>query len=155
MALLNRSVQRWCGEAPVLSLSGGFDSRTLLSSLLAQGLRPKLLTMGFENSTDMVIVRQIASSFDLPLLSVEIDHDDYFRYGERITRLTNGTKVALDWHTFIYPAKADLPAESTLLVGTCGEMARSFYLDKGIVSLLADLGAPLTTRLFWRAGKRP
>ena len=147
---LNESLARSCSGKPVLSLSGGFDSRVLLSGLLRQGIRPTLLTMGFELSTDVAIVRKIASDFSLPLLCVEIEHDDYFRYGPTIVRLTDGTKNAVDWHTFIYVAKAEIEPESTLVVGTCGEIARSFYLDRGIASLLSN-SVPGSTWLFWKA----
>ncbi len=137
-----------------LSMSGGFDSRVILSSLLASGIRPSLLTCGSEDATDVVISRQIAAHFDLPIEVISLSPADYLEHGERISRLTNGTKSADHWHTFLYPHKAALPPAAALLVGTNGEFAATYFLDRGILSRTLDLvdralPAPALRDRFW------
>ena len=39
--IFNEEVSKWIGTSPVLSLSGGFDSRAILSSMLKQEIYPR------------------------------------------------------------------------------------------------------------------
>lgn len=147
---LNDEIRQWLSDNVVVSSSGGFDSRVILSSILKHGCRPLLLTMGFDNSTDVVISRQIASDLGLQFSVVALDLEDYLRHGSRIVALTNGTKTAWNWHTYIYPKKAKLDSSWPFFVGTNGEFARSFSLDKGILALAANMVTPLSLRSLWK-----
>ena len=60
-------------------MSAGYDSRVILSSLLAAGSRPTFVTMGFDNSTDVVVSRWIAKSLGSDIHVVELDIGDYVR----------------------------------------------------------------------------
>lgn len=117
-----------------LSLSAGYDSRLLLALCLANSCQPVVGTMGSRESTDMRIAGQIAAAEGLDHRRVEIDPDDYRRYAAEIVQLTNGTKSVGHWHTYIYSVKAGLPTDGVHLAGANGEIARSYFLDKGALS---------------------
>ena len=117
---LNAAVLRLAGNNPHLSLSGGFDSRVILASMLHQGLRPHLITMGREEATDVQVARYMARRFDLPHQLINLDLEEFFAHAPRISSLTNGTKTACHWHTFLYPLRAAIPTDATFFVGTLG-----------------------------------
>jgi asparagine synthase (glutamine-hydrolysing) len=146
---LNEEVARLAGDTPYLSLSGGFDSRVILSSLLKQGIKPHLITMGTDECSDVRVARTIASRYGLQHDLVRIELDDFLNHGTAISRLTNGTKTAWHWHTYLYPLKAKLPASSTFFVGTLGEFARSYYFDRGQIGRLGDRFPRQALERFW------
>jgi asparagine synthase (glutamine-hydrolysing) len=143
---LNASVRRLAGDHPHLSLSGGFDSRVILASMLHLGLRPHLITMGREDATDVQVARRMAQRFDLPHHLISLDLEEFFAHAPTISSITNGTKTAWHWHTYLYPLKAAIPADATFFVGTLGEFARSYYFDRGWLGRLASL-APEVWRM--------
>jgi len=85
---LNEEVARLAGDTPYLSLSGGFDSRVILSSLLKQGIKPHLITMGTDECSDVRVARTIASRYGLQHDLVRIELDDFLNHGTAISRLT-------------------------------------------------------------------
>ncbi len=140
------------GAGPVVSLSGGLDSRLILSRFLARGARPLCITMGSAESTDVAVASAIARRFALPHRVVELRAGDYLVHAAEITRAASGTKSARHWHTFLYPKAAGLSARSTHFVGANGEFARTYFLDKGIVARLANhVPGALAARLFFEA----
>jgi len=157
LQIFNAETARWFAEPTVVSMSGGFDSRVILASMLHQQLRPdRLLTLGFEQSTDVQISVAIAKHFNLPLQRVELEPQDYLRHGARISALTNGTKPAGHWHTHLYTRKANLDPTTRLYIGSNGEFCRSFLLDKGIVTRLAGMvPGEMLLRKFWSLKFRP
>ena len=150
LTAFNNETRQWISDNVVVSMSGGFDSRVVLSSLLKHGCTPSLLTMGFEDSTDVVISQKISSVLGLDLSVVMLRPQDYLDYGKTIVALTNGTKTAQHWHTYLYVNKAKLNPNCVFFVGCNGEYARSYYLDKGIIALAANIAAPLSLQCFWR-----
>ncbi len=146
---LNQEVARWSSNNPYLSLSGGFDSRVILSSLLAQGIRPHLITMGRNESSDVKVAKGIASTFGLDHDLIKITLDDFLDKASTISALTNGTKTAWHWHTYLYPLKASIPQSSTFFVGTLGEFARCYYFDKGFIGQVSNSFTPYTLNRFW------
>ncbi len=146
---LNDEVARISGSNPYLSLSGGFDSRVILSSLLRQGIKPHLITMGTDECSDVCVARSIASHFGLKHDLVRIDLDDFLAHGHEVSSLTNGTKTAWHWHTYLYPLKASIPSSSTFFVGTLGEFARSYYFDRGQLGRLGDQYPRQALNRFW------
>jgi hypothetical protein len=148
---LRDEVIEWAGPSPVLSASGGFDSRLLLAAMLSAGLKPDLLVQGTPESTDRVVVEAIGRRFGLRVRPVEAETDDYLECAPRVSRATNGTKATGHWHTYIYPAKAALHSGNRLFVGANGEFVRTYYLDRGIVANAADCLPPrLGLRQFWQ-----
>ena len=149
VAALNEEVGRLAGANPYLSLSGGFDSRVILSSLLRQGFKPHLITMGSDSCSDVRVARAIASRFGLQHDLVRIELAEVLEQGQEIASLTNGTKTAWHWHTYLYPRKARVPAGSSFFVGTLGEFARSYYFDRGRLGQLGDRFPGPTLNRFW------
>ncbi|HEY8601875.1 MAG TPA: asparagine synthase-related protein [Thermomicrobiales bacterium] len=150
LSAFNRSVATWATDRPVVAMSGGFDSRVILSALLREGVRPHLMTMGFPESTDVVIARAIAAEYSLPIDVVELRAEEYLTYGAQIVALTNGTKSAQNWHTFLSTRSAGLAVDDILLVGANGEYARTFYFDKGALAQAANFAPGRAIRGYWQ-----
>jgi asparagine synthase (glutamine-hydrolysing) len=146
---MNLEVATWSGNNPYLSLSGGFDSRVILGSMLQQGIQPHLITMGNDQCSDVRTAKAIASEYNLSHDLIRINIDDFFEHAPKISHLTNGTKTAWHWHTYLYPMKAQIPTDSSFFVGTLGEFARSYYFDKGQLGRLAALNPKLALHRFW------
>ena len=146
---MNLEVSTWSGYNPYLSLSGGFDSRVILGSMLQQGIQPHLITMGNDQCSDVRTAKAIASEYSLTHDLVRITINDFFEHAARISFITNGTKTAWHWHTYLYPLKAQIPADSSFFVGTLGEFARSYYFDKGQLGQIAALNPNLALQRFW------
>ena len=146
---LNEAVATWAGPKPYLSLSGGFDSRVILSSMLKQGIKPHLITMGSSEATDVQVARRIAANFGLQHDLIRLQLDDFFAHAPTISAITNGTKTAWHWHTYLYPLKATIPSEASFFVGTLGEFARSYYFDRGKLGNLAAMAPVSALRKFW------
>ena len=141
--VLCEEVARCVGSSPVLSASGGFDSRVLLAALLAGGgAKPELVVQGYSNSTDRVVVEAIGRRFGLKVHGIELTTEDYLGGADKICSATNGTKPAGHWHTYIYSAKSDLTEQDRFFVGANGEFARTYFLDQGIMSLAANCIPP-------------
>jgi len=151
LAAVNDEVKFCFRESAVLSLSSGFDSRVILSSLLKQGIAPRLLVMGREEASDVTVVRSISERHRLPLTVVNFSASDFLRSAPDILRITSGTKPATHWHTYFYVRKDEFRGVR-LCVGTNGEFARTYYFDKGALARTLDLppfaGA---TGPFWRS----
>jgi hypothetical protein len=146
---LNEEVARLAGSDPYLSLSGGFDSRVILSAMLRQGIRPHLITTGSDDCSDVQVARAIASRFGLRHDLIRIELDEALEQGREIASITNGTKTAWHWHTYLYPRKARIPAASSFFVGTLGEFARSYYFDRGRLGMVADIVPEQALDRFW------
>ena len=148
--VFNNETLKWASASSYLSLSGGFDSRVILSSMLKQNIYPTVVTLGGTESTDVKVASQIADRFGLPHIKVRLELEDLLESGERIAYITNGTKPACHWHTYMYPQKANVPQDVSFFVGTLGEFARCYYFDKGMLSLLLDGSKENGQEIFWR-----
>ena len=147
--VFNQETSRWVGPNPILSLSGGFDSRVILSSMLHQGIYPTIVTLGNKENSDMKVAEMIVNTFCLDHIRVKLSLEDLLEHGERISTITNGSKPACHWHTYIYPKKAGISKDNSFFVGTLGEFARSYYFDKGFISLLNDSISNAAQVTFW------
>ncbi len=137
--IFNQEIAHWMKNHPVcVSISGGFDSRLILSSVIKNGVKPLLVTMGNDHSTDVIISRQIAQSLALELHTIPLSIEQYLQHGEKISVLTNGTKTFRHWHTYLYTYEAKLSSNYRFFIGTNGEFARTFYYDFGRKSLLKN-----------------
>jgi len=95
------------------------------------------------------VARRMAERFGLPHQLISLELDDVFAHAPTISSVTNGTKTAWHWHTFLYPLKAAIPAEATFFVGTLGEFARSYYFDRGWLGRFASLAPDVALGRFW------
>ena len=115
-------------DQPILSLSGGYDSRLLLALCHWKGLRPHLFVSGTPDTSDRKIATLAAELMDLPIECIVLKPDDYLRHGEEISHATSGVKTVEHWHTWHYSRQ--LNDKSKLhLVGSNGEFARTYYND--------------------------
>jgi Asparagine synthase len=146
---MNEDTLRWSRGDIVVAMSGGFDSRAILSALLAAGLKPQLLTVGFPDSTDVVIARAIAARLGLPHDVVEVHPEDYATHGDEITAATSGTKLAWHWHSDLFMRRAGLDPASVLFAGANGEFARTYYLNFGVAAELAAAAPGPVLRALW------
>jgi len=126
------------GEDPIVSMSAGFDSRAILAGVLRLGARPRLLTMGHRASTDRMVATDIARGLGLPIEEIELQPSEYLTEASLIVQATSGTKLASNWHTYLY-SRATRGHDGVHLVGSNGEFARSFYADRGALSRALDL----------------
>lgn len=149
--LFNGVVARIATPESIVSMSAGLDSRLILSAMLRQGFEPSLLTMGFDNSTDVMSSREAAQRFNLPFTRVPLEFSNYIDQAEHIASLTSGVKSAFNWHTYLYTQ--DLKDQKPpLFVGTNGEFVRSFMLGEGRVSLLgipANILSRKALEVYW------
>jgi hypothetical protein len=140
VATLEQVFREMAAPGGMLSLSAGFDSRLLLALALRAGHKPRVLTMGFDVSTDVRVARQIAAALDLDHTVVEVRADDYLAHARSIVSCTSGTKTAGHWHTDLYARAAGPSAQVAHYVGSNGEFARTFYLDRGLASRAIGAG---------------
>lgn len=145
----NDETKKWAGKNPILSLSGGFDSRVILSSMMKQDIYPRVVTLGGKENSDMQVAEMIANEFCLEHIKVRLSLENLLDNGEKIARLTNGSKPACHWHTYLYPKQAGLAKEDRFFVGTLGEFARSYYFDRGFLSLINDGFPEVAQKKFW------
>ncbi len=146
----NNSVKRRLAEHIVVSMSGGFDSRVILSSLLKFDCKPQLITMGTCDSTDVVISKKISNYFGFNMEVVSLELNDYFLNGLEIVKLTGGTKTAEHWHTYIYSHKSKTIKQGAFFIGSNGEFARSNFTDYGLFAQTADIVPAISVPLLWK-----
>jgi asparagine synthase (glutamine-hydrolysing) len=146
----NKQVAKWATANPYLSLSGGFDSRVILGSMLSQGIYPTLVTLGCDGTSDLEVARSIGRKYGLDHRLVSLSVNDLLESGEHIANITNGSKPVSFWHTYLYPKKAEVPQNESFFVGTLGELARSYYFDKGVLSLILDSLSNNAQEYLWR-----
>lgn len=123
-----------------LSLSAGFDSRLLLASMLHFNIRPSLATMGNEDTTDVRIASAIAKDLGLQHEHFVLNKNDYFdpKKINKIIELTSGTKPMRHWHTYFFIEHFKNLPNTTHFAGSNGEVIRSYYFDKGMLSKLLN-----------------
>jgi hypothetical protein len=135
----------------LLSLSSGYDSRYLLALCLAEGILPRVVTIGAAESTDAQVASEITRRYGLPHECLALRPEEYLSFGQTISRVTSGTKTAKNWHTFLYSRQAGAVSKDEVhLVGSMGEFARShfFYpLTGGRPARVADAGSVLASHL--------
>lgn len=113
---------------PMLSLSAGYDSRVLLALCVKFGCSPIISTMGTNAATDVKVARMLTKQLGHVMEQVEIEGDDYIRFGLQISKASSGVKTAGDWHTWLYSYHLG-ERKRVHLVGSNGEFARTFYSD--------------------------
>ncbi len=142
-------LELWAGDSNVVSASAGFDSRCILAGLLSLGIRPALLVMGGPECTDRQAAEHLARIAKLDLDVVEFTLHSYMEFARSIVTLTNGTKPAEHWHTYVYPVVGNVGRNDMFFVGSNGEYARSFYLDLGIGAQIAEFSPVHLIDLYW------
>jgi asparagine synthase (glutamine-hydrolysing) len=148
---LLEAVKLQVGDAPVLlSLSAGYDSRLLLALCLALGIRPRCVTVGPTDATDVELATEICRREGLEHQRVELLPEDYLAIGADVARWTSGVKLAGNWHTAFYARAAARDAREIHLVGSNGEFARNYFLHQRLLRGYASAPA-FTLPGYWLA----
>ena len=123
----------------LLSMSAGFDSRLLLATALYFNKQPLLATFGNPNATDVKIAGAIAKKLNLKHSIIDLVIENYFKEDNifEIINATSGSKTFNHWHTYFF-AKHFKNSNALHLAGSNGELARTYYFDKGIIAKAAD-----------------
>lgn len=118
---------------PLISLSGGLDSRLILAACLALGKKPAALCYGNPQSDDHAIARQIAAQHGLPLFTgSDIRPADAWQTSRRISFIGLGEVPMHHAHALVDNNLLAQTRDSTLLTGTGAEAYRAFYYDRGM-----------------------
>lgn len=150
----NQYVEKYANEDSVVPLSGGMDSRVILSGFLRLGYKPAVVVMGFEDTTDRKIAEQMIAAYGLKSEFIELTLADHLDYAGQITALTGGTMLANHWHWYIFYRKSSFTPQNSLFIGVNGEYARSFYADKGILAQAGNLAPQFALPHYWRTKLR-
>lgn len=134
-----------------LSLSAGFDSRVILAILVSLGIQPVVGTMGFAESTDVVVASAMARHYGLQHRRVVLEPEDYLRYAASITEVCGGSKTADHWHTYIYIKKVGFSPHTLHWAGSNGEFARTTWFDRNpLTRIVGRLGLRVAERIIRR-----
>lgn len=117
---------------PLVSISGGLDSRLILAGLLKLGVKPALLCYGPSDSADVQIARDIANTFRLPLFEGIYNAEIERGAVRRIARAGGGEVPYHHGHALMNPELLEHTRGRTLITGTGAETFRAFYYDRGM-----------------------
>lgn len=163
------------GEQLVLGLTAGLDSRAILAILLANDIRPDIITMNHSqiHKADVRIAKRICRKYDL---NHKVINGKKRLYGssinEQLCRHSNDYVNDVANNILVQDGYYDFLTESsTLIRGSCFEAARHYYADKlqglAISTVTADVlwarfmpdtlldektDAALTEWINWRRG---
>lgn len=112
----------------VLSMSGGLDSRLLLAGLLALGRRPRLVVSGVAGSFDLDVSLAIAERFGLNITHTAPTLQDIVETATRAAASSNGLLPISHWGGLAHLAMVGPAADVRVLLGSGGELARSYYV---------------------------
>ena len=144
--------QYYANSETCLSLSGGYDSRVLLASLLKRGIKPIVGTEGDPNSHDVQTASAIAKDLALEHRIIQINATDYPKYAAKIVEATSGELLLSGaWGSFLFLQQVEFPYKSLHLAGANGELYRTFYFDKGILCHLADFCPSFLLKQFFQS----
>lgn len=127
-----KNIVRECPN-PIVSLSGGLDSRLILAAILAAGGKPSGLCYGSQSSGDMKIARDIATTFNLPLFTSNgALKESPWQASKRIANAGCGEVPVHHAHALIDENLLAQTQGAFLVTGTGAETYRAFYYDRGM-----------------------
>lgn len=127
----------WATQSNItLSITGGFDSRLLLATLLSLNIQPNLIVSGQKDSFDLKVSHGISQKFGLPLITTETKAEDITENADKTIRATGGTLPIPHWAGHLWAS--ELKSAAPVIVGFNGELARTYYFDRGIFSYLLN-----------------
>lgn len=120
-------------ENPMLSLSGGLDSRLILAACEALNIKLPALCYGNEHSADTMIASQLAKSCGIKLFrSKSLKGNVTAENSKRIALAGQGEVPVHHAHALIDEKLVLQTKHHTLLTGTGAETYRAFYYDRGM-----------------------
>jgi asparagine synthase (glutamine-hydrolysing) len=137
---------------PLISLSGGLDSRLILAAAIALGKKPVGLCYGHHNSSDVKIARLLAREANIPLFtgSKPKKHLDWSLL-KRVAQLGGGEVALHHAHAVLDPELLAQTQHQVILTGTGAETSRAFYYDRGMPGYMALGQRWFNSRLMQRA----
>ncbi len=149
--LFNRSVVELASPNPTVLMTAGFDSRVILSSLLAQGIKPILAVAGWDYSTDVIVAQQIGKDFGLEVRVAELSANDLVESGADIATWSSGLMPVNHTSPYFYCQRWGLGRDDVGFMGMNGEYARTFYVDRGMATRALDKVVPSKAlRYYWK-----
>lgn len=156
------------GPPPVADLTGGYDSRLLLSGLLAAG-RPFATTVsGPSESADVRVAGRIAREFGLAHGHVAPGPALDWERLDCALRMTDGEYDAFDYARILFTHRQLSRRYGMSLNGSFGELARGYWwellwpglgrvapLDARLMATRRFAAAPYDARLFSAQGRLP
>lgn len=118
-----------------LSLTGGADTRNLLSIFLSKGIKPHLYTYGNPNSDDCIKAKAIADGLGLShsIHDIEMTADLFEEYAQKIVRQSGGIASIHRAHRIIAVEREKQYAENMFLGTLGGEFIKGVSEDDYIV----------------------
>ena len=118
---------------PLVSLSGGLDSRAILSACDVLNLKPEGLCYGEVNSTDVQYAIKLANACNLKLFHSKSSTTHFDTQTiKRITQASIGEVPFHHAHALIDNQLLDQTQGRTIITGTGAETYRAFYYDRGM-----------------------
>lgn len=118
---------------PIVSLSGGLDSRLILAACMTLGKKVPTLCYGDHRSDDVRIARQLAHQAGYPMFYGQQVHQvQNWQISRRISLIGLGEVPLHHAHALIDDDLLAQTRDSTLLTGTGAEAYRAFYYDRGM-----------------------
>lgn len=118
---------------PILSLSGGLDSRLILAACQALNKKLPALCYGNGYSDDVRIAKQLATLAKIPLfIGKSPTQEDNWQTTKRISLIGLGEVPTHHAHALMDPALLEQTRDRTVLTGTGAEAFRAFYYDRGM-----------------------
>ncbi len=134
---------------PMLSLSGGVDSRLIYAACLAIGKKIPALCYGEANSDDVKIATQLAEVGAIPLFTGHAqDLEPCWQVSKRVSSVGLGEVPMHHAHALVNASLLAQTQNSTVITGTGAEAYRAFYYDRGMPGFeLLDI--PCLHNLWW------
>jgi len=118
---------------PMLSLSGGLDSRLIFAACLAIGKKIPALCYGEAHSDDVRIAKQLAQVGAIPLFTgYKQNLEPCWQVSKRISQIGLGEVPMHHAHALVNGSLLEQTQHSTVLTGTGAEAYRAFYYDRGM-----------------------
>ncbi|MFW5803901.1 MAG: hypothetical protein ACOCWG_01565 [bacterium] len=108
-------------KSTFLTLTGGFDSRTLLSVLIQSQIPFETITWGGKGNLQNIVSQEISSSFGIKHKDVFLSDDflkNIFHYSQEIIKTNSENPIVLDMPQYLYMSK-NIP-ESNIITGFMG-----------------------------------
>ncbi|TMO68278.1 asparagine synthase-related protein [Pseudoalteromonas aurantia] len=120
-------------ENPMLSLSGGLDSRLILACCEALNVKLPALCYGNKLSADARIANELAAACNISLVtSTDLTGHVTETSSRRIAFAGQGEVPVHHAHALIDESLIEATKHHTLLTGTGAETYRAFYYDRGM-----------------------
>ena len=125
--LTARAVAERLDDNTVLALSGGLDSRTMLSALIGKPRVPLLVTYGVPGSEDLRLAGAVAAAAGLQHRTLPLEPGYLTRGAEESVWLAEGSIRCLHSHHLVLRSVRNTDAARAILIGFAGDAVFRSY----------------------------